>query len=265
MTTFHPRSLFTAGVLLLLTACTAHGDPTRPVPTAFIPAPRPATRLFVVLPGRADDLGRLRRSGAAQAIQSAWPDADVVLAELTIDYYLQRDAASRLHDVIAPLRARGYREVWLGGASLGGMGSLVYDMAYPQDIDGLVLLAPYLGEPPVIAEITAQGGVDAWQPIPASQPTPQAWQRDLWRKLQAWSHDTRRTRNVWLAYGDDDRLRIAEPLLAPMLPPGHVRMRRGGHSWRVWTPALREILEAQSAIAAADASTAPPPPASHTH
>lgn len=254
MATCRLRTLF-ASALFLLSACTAHGDPARPVPTAFIPAPHPATRLFVVLPGRADDLDGLRRSGAAQAIQSVWPDTDVVLAELTIDYYLQRDAVERLHDVIAPLRERGYREVWLGGASLGGMGSLVYDAAYPQDIDGLVLLAPYLGEPPVIAEITAQGGVDAWHPMASDTSDPQAWQRDIWRKLQAWSHDPARTRNVWLAYGDDDPLRIAEPLLAPMLPPGHVQMRPGGHSWRVWTPVLREILEAQSATSAAGAGT----------
>ena len=260
------RALFAVAFVLLLAACTAHGDPTRPVPTAFIPAPKPATRLFVVLPGRADDLGRLRRSGAAQAIQSVWPDTDVVLAELTIDYYLQRDAERRLHDVIAPLRARGYREVWLGGASLGGLGSLAYEMRYPQEIDGLVLLAPYLGEPPLIEEIEAEGGIAAWRPGPrpsSAEPDRQDWQRDLWRRVQTWSQNPRRTRNVWLAYGDEDPLRIARPLLAPLLPSGHVLLRSGGHSWRVWTPALRDILAAQSGASATGATAAPAPSGPH--
>jgi len=252
---------------LLLAACTAHGDPARPIPTAFLAAPRPATRLFVVLPGRADDLGRLRRSGAAEAIQSTWPDTDVVFAELTLDYYLKSNAPRRLHDeVIAPLRAHGYREVWLAGPSLGGLGSLVYDRTYPQDIDGLVLLAPYLGDAPVVEEVTAQGGVASWRPPPPDSPSPQNWQRDLWRHVQAWSGDPTRTRNVWLAYGDQDPLRIAQPLLAPFLPPGHVLVRPGGHTWDVWTPAMREILQAQEQASASGAPLpAAPTPAPHTH
>ena len=258
MTAWLRTGMIRFGLALLLSACTAHGDPTQPVPTAFIPARQPATRAFVVLPGRADDLEGLRRSGAAQAIQSVWPDTDVVLAEVTIEYYLRRDVEQRLHDVIAPLRARGYREVWLGGASLGGLGSLAYEMRYPQDIDGLVLLAPYLGERSVIEEIEAQGGIATWRsPPPSPQPDRQEWQRDVWRRVQAWSHDARRTRNVWLAYGDQDPLRMAQPLLAPLLPPGHVRTVSGGHSWAVWTPALHDILATQSAATAAAGTVGP--------
>lgn len=262
------RLLYAPCLAFLLVACTAHGDPSRPIPTAFLAAPRPATRLFVVLPGRADDLGRLRRSGVAEAIQSTWPDTDVVFAELTLDYYLKSNAPRRLHDeVIAPLRARGYREVWLAGASLGGLGSLVYDRTYPRDIDGMVLLAPYLGDAPIIDEVIAQGGVASWRPTTtASTPSQDGWQRDLWRHVQAWSRDPVRTRNVWLAYGDEDKLREAQPLLEPLMPPGHVLVRPGGHTWAVWTPALREILLAQAQASAAG-TTLPdaPTPAPHTH
>jgi hypothetical protein len=252
---------------LLLAACTARGDPARPIPTAFLASPQPATRVFVILPGRSDDLGRLRRSGAAEAIQSTWPDTDVVFAELTLDYYLKSDAPRRLHDeVIAPLRARGYREVWLAGASLGGLGSLVYDRTYPQDIDGLVLLAPYLGDAPIIEEITAQGGVASWRPPSPESPSPQNWQRDLWRHVQVWSRDPTRTRNVWLAYGKEDRLRIAQPLLEPFLASDHVLVRPGGHSWDVWAPVLREILQAQVQARAAGAPRpATPTPVPYTH
>src|SRR4249919_4311853 len=119
--------LFALACLLAFAGCTAHVDPTQRIPTATIPAKQPATRVVGVLPGRADNLDALRSSGMADAIQSAWPDADVTYAELTLDYYKQGDAPKRLHDeVIAPARAHGYRAIWLAGASMGGMGTLLY-------------------------------------------------------------------------------------------------------------------------------------------
>ena len=106
--------------------CTAHGDPTQRIPTATIPAKQPATRVVVVLPGRADDLDALRSSGMADAIQSAWPDADVTYAEVTLDYYMQGDAPKRLHDeVIAPAKARGISRHLVGRRVDGRDGHLV--------------------------------------------------------------------------------------------------------------------------------------------
>jgi hypothetical protein len=32
------------------------------------------------------------------------------------------------------------------------------------------------------------------------------------------------------------------PLLAPLFPAGHVLLPEGGHEWRVWTPATRDVL-----------------------
>lgn len=229
--------------LATLAGCVVRTDPTRPIPSAFVAAPHAATRLVVVLPGRSDDLQKLQRSGVAEAVQSVWPDADVVLAEVTLPYYQAGGAARRLHDeVIAPARARGYREVWLAGASMGGMGTIMYDAAYPGDVDGMVLLAPYIGDRPMLDEIYAAGGVARWNPGPPQPVNGDTWQRELWRHLQRWDREPDRARNVWLAYGEDDRLSEAMPFLVPMLPPEQVFVRDGGHSWRVWSPAMREIL-----------------------
>ena len=119
-------------------------------------------RLVVVLPGRADDLASLRRSGVADAIRRAWPDADVVFAELRLGDYKHGDAPERLHrDVILPARHEGYREIWLAGASLGGMGTLMYDRLHPGQTTGLILLAPYLGEGAAPDSVAAAGGLSA--------------------------------------------------------------------------------------------------------
>ena len=255
MTTSLLRFGVVALTLLALAGCGPRGDVRKPIPTALVPAARHAERLVVVLPGRGDGLAALGRSGMADAIQGAWPDADVLFAELTMAYYTQGSAAQRLHDeVIAPARRRGYREVWLSGASMGGMGALLYDRAYPGDADGLVLLAPYLGDRAILQEIADAGGVATWDAGPPQAIDADNWQHEVWRHLQTWARDPDRARNVWLAYGDRDRLRRAMPLLEPLLRPEQILVRPGGHAWTMWSPAMREVLTAASATYGSEAS-----------
>lgn len=224
-------------------ACVPRGNANRPVPTALLPSDQGSHRLVVVLPGRRDRLESLRRSGVGEAIQRVWPDADVLFAELSMPYYLDRTAAQRLHnDVLLPARRRAYREIWLVGASLGGMGSILYDKTYPGQVDGMVLLAPYLGERAIHDEIRSAGGVAQWDPGVASGDPGQAWQRELWSHLKAWEREPERTRNVWLAYGEGDYLRESMPLLAPVLPQGQVYVDEGKHAWSTWTPMTEAVL-----------------------
>jgi hypothetical protein len=231
-------------IAFALAGCLPAVDPQAPVPQALIPAASAPTRLVVVLPGRGDDVQALRESGIAPAIQSAWPDADVVLTGLGFGYYMQGRAPQRLHDeVIVPARARGYREVWLLGASMGGMGTLMYDRAYPGDADGLVLLAPYLGDRKLLDEIRTRG-LGQWEagPVPAEVDAGN-YQRELWRHLQGWRGNPARTRSVWLGYGAEDRLAEAMPPLAGLLPQDHVVVAEGGHAWTVWSPLTKRLLE----------------------
>lgn len=51
---------------------------------------------------------------------------------------------------------------------------------------------------------------------------------------------------MWLAYGDRDHLRRAMPVLEPLLRPEQILVRPGGHTWTVWSPAMREVLTAAS-------------------
>ena len=229
---------------VLLAACFPRGNAGVPIPYLLVPAPAEATRLVVVLPGRGDDLAAMQRSGMVEAIQGAWPDADVILTGLSYDYYMQGRAPQRLHDeIIVPARRKSYRQTWLAGASMGGMGTLMYDRAYPGEMSGLLLLAPYLGEAPLLEEIGAAGGLAKWQagPQPATM-TADNFQRELWRHLQGWSRDPDKAANVWLAYGDRDRLRKAMPLLESVLTPANISRRSGGHDWETWSGATRDIL-----------------------
>jgi Putative esterase len=238
-----PVLLLLLGMLL---GCYPKGDPDKPVPTATYPAPQPARRLVVVLPGRGDDLAGLQRAGIAQAIQAQWPDADVVLSGLAIGYYLHGNALQRLHDeILAPARVRGYQQIWLLGASLGGLGALMLDAQWPDAVDGVILMAPYLGEKPLLQEIETAGGLAHWNPGPEPAGiNGDNFQRELWRSLQRWTDDPSRARSVWLAYGDQDPLRRTLPALIAVLPPSHVFERHGRHAWTTWTPATADILSA---------------------
>lgn len=231
--------------LLLLVGCVAGGDVTRPIPTAYYPAPQPARRLVVMLPGRGDSLAGLQRHGIAALIQQKWPDADVILTGLTMPFYLQGRAPQRLHDeVIVPAMKRAPRSLWLMGISLGGMGALLYDRAYPDQADGLLLLSPYLGEDAIHREIRAAGGLAHWHPGPPRPIGPDTYQRALWRYLKHWAHKPQRTRTVWVAYGASERFRAPIELMTPLLPPGHALMLPGHHDWNLWIPAARALLRA---------------------
>lgn len=244
------RSILLLLAPFALIACTARGDATRPVPTALVHASRqvpPAhdRRVVVMLPGRGDDLAGLQRRGAAQIIQSEWPDADVVLTGLTMPYYTSGVATRRLHDeVIAPLKLQGYRQIWVAGISLGGMGALLYDRAYPGQVAGMLLLSPYLGGNAIEREIRGAGGLAAWNPGPAQPIGPDTFPRELWRYMKQWTQNPARAQTVWLAYGENEHLRAGIELMSPQLPADHVRMLPGHHNWTLWNPALHQLLQA---------------------
>jgi hypothetical protein len=228
--------------VLLLAACSAGGDVRRPIPARLVPSTQPAHRLVVVLPGRGDDLDSLTRRGIGRIVHNQWPDADVLLTGLTLPFYRQGRAVQRLHEeILRPARARHYDQVWLAGISLGGLGALMYDRAYPDGVDGMLLVSPYLGDTPIYREIRAAGGLARWQPGPAQRVTPETYQRELWRHIRD-RRDGPGRASVWLAYGDRERFRERIALLATQLPPEQVFELSGHHNWTLWKTALRTLL-----------------------
>lgn len=113
----------------------------------------------------------------------------------------------------------------------------------------MVLLSPYLGEDAIHKCIADAGGLARWQPDThtdtgqvSSEDDWQRKQQQLWTFLHGWTTHPSRIDHVWLGYGDHDRLRGGIDLLAPALPRGHVLILPGGHSWKVWKSAARQLL-----------------------
>ena len=189
--------------------------------------------LVIVLPGRADEGRGENERGMARAIQEAWPGADVLLASATYVYYRDGKVVERLHDdVVAPALRAGYRRIWLAGASMGGMGAMLYERAYPGQLAGVVLFAPFLGDQPLLEEIRNAGGVRQWDPGPLpAEVNARNYQRQVWKHIRERPAHS----SVWLACGTDDYLLSGARLLATTLPEGRFIEMPGGHDWRTWS------------------------------
>ncbi|HEX4914473.1 MAG TPA: hypothetical protein VFV51_10965 [Vicinamibacterales bacterium] len=238
--------MLTSLTATLIGGCITIGDASRPIASVLVPAPQPASErtLVVVLPGFGNAAEDMQEQGIAKAVHQHWAQADVLLTSATFAYYKERNIVARLQaDVIEPARAKGYRQIWLAGASIGAMGVLFYEHEYPDALDGIVLLAPWAGDRDLIDEIAAAGGVKLWQPgaVPAAIDGDN-YQREMWRVVKRWSEDARRRQRVWLICGDQDRLLPTSRLIAPALPDSHYIEIPGAHDWRTFIQATQRII-----------------------
>ena len=192
----------------------------------------PARCLVVLLPGMGDSAAEYEQRGFIEEVRRRPLSIDLIAANATFGYYSRRSVVDRLaEDVIGPARARGYQQVWLVGISMGGLGTLLYAHQHPDQIDGLVLLAPYLGDDALLDEIRGAGGMRAWKPGP---PVSGDYQRELWRWLQGITLDRAGKPRLYLGAGDDDKLRKGQRILEEGLAPDHVSRTEGGHDWPPW-------------------------------
>ena len=226
--------LFTLGV----SGCFTIGDSKVPIASEKLEALQPSAgrTLIIVLPGFGADAQEMRERGLARAIQESWPEADLLLASATFAYYRDGKLVTRLHeDVVEPAVRAGYRRIWLAGASMGGMGALLYQREHAGTVSGVVLFAPFLGEEKLLEEIRQAGGVRSWNPGPLSPTIDEKnYQRHVWKMVQGWTERPDAAPQVWLATGSDDYLLNGTRLLATALPHDRFIEMPGSHTWKTW-------------------------------
>jgi len=204
------------------------------------PAPGAAGDLaLVMLPGAGDEAQDLVEQGFLAALRRRGIAADAWMADVPFDQYMDGSFAAQLElDVLAPIRSQGRARIWMMGISLGGMAALSVARRHPGAIEGLILLAPFLGTRGRIAEVAAAGGLRKWLPgaVPPDDDELQvlSWLRDYQSGNPALPR-------IHLGYGTDDRYAPASELLARELPHDHVVSVEGEHDWATWLK-LWEIL-----------------------
>jgi pimeloyl-ACP methyl ester carboxylesterase len=158
--------------------------------------------LLAMLPpakARAQDL---LDQGFAAAVRAHDLGVDISAIDALADDYLDADIGARLE---AEIFGKGHARVWLMGISLGGWGCLSVARRRAAGIEGVILLAPFLGsrEP---------------KPLEAGLPP------------------------IYLGFGEADRYAEPSRMLARSLSANRVVTLPGGHDWATWMRLWRALL-----------------------
>jgi pimeloyl-ACP methyl ester carboxylesterase len=193
---------------------------------------------MVWLPGAYHSAQDFLDAGFAEAVLKRQLPLDLRFVDLEMRHLDDREPLGRLRDeFVLPARRSGV-SVWLAGISLGGLAALDYASSYPDEFDGLCLLAPYLGNRMLLNEISATAGLAGWEPGELAQADAE---RRIWRYLKLRVD----SRPLYLGYGQDDRFSAAHGLLAKRLPAHAVDVIAGGHEWRTWIKLWENFLDSR--------------------
>lgn len=199
---------------------------------------RPTT-LMVMLPGVYDKPQDFLDQGFVKAVRERGIHADIQMADAHLGYYNSQQIADKLHaEVIMPAKAKGYQKIWLVGISLGGYGTMLYSMSKPGLVQGIFIMAPYMGSREVPTDVQKQRGLQAW-----SSSVQGNLDVELWRWLKGYA--TRRTDlpMAYLGFGTSDRFVKPNTLLAEVLPKGRSFAIPGGHDWETWLKLWGSFLD----------------------
>lgn len=199
--------------------------------------------LAVLLPGACMKAGEMVAQGLPEAVRRRQLALDLCIVDLELAAISGGSALAALQQqVIAPARS-SYRQIWLGGISLGGLLSLCHAADYPGSVDGLCLLAPYPGSRITRQRIVQAGGLEAWQPSPEELEDPEF---RVWNWLKAAPLPL----PAFIGYGREDRFASGMAPLAERFPPASRLTLPGGHDWSAWQPLWEGFLEFFQARAA---------------
>jgi pimeloyl-ACP methyl ester carboxylesterase len=195
-----------------------------------------APSLMIWLPGAYHSAQHFLDAGFPEAVRARRIALDLKFVDLKMQHLDDRDALKRLRaEIVLPSIGSG-TSVWLAGISLGGMLALDLASSYPDELAGLCLLAPYLGNRMLLKEIAAADGLAAWNPAELAEADTE---RRIWRHLKAGGGSP----PMYLGYGQEDRFSAAHRLLARELPAEAVDVIGGGHDWRTWTRLWENFLD----------------------
>jgi pimeloyl-ACP methyl ester carboxylesterase len=194
---------------------------------------------MVWLPGAYHAARDFLDAGFPEAVLLRQTPLDLTFVDLQPGYLGDDADLQQLRsEVVLPASALGV-SVWLAGVSAGGLIALDYAATYPCEFHGLCLLAPYLGNRMLCAEIAAAPGLKAWEPGELAQADAE---RRIWRYIKTRGSDSQ---PLYLGFGRDDRFAAAHRLLAAELPPDSVDVIAGGHEWRTWTSLWENFLDSR--------------------
>ncbi|MGV3624656.1 MAG: alpha/beta fold hydrolase [Archangium sp.] len=206
--------------------------------------------VLVFLPGAGDSPELFETHGFLDAVKGSRANCDVLSVDAHFGYYRDAVFPQRLaSDWLTSLRRR-YDRVWLVGVSLGGYGAIQTAQAYPELVDGVVLISPFLGVPqgtaPLLTKIESSGGLEAFR---SEAREPKNRRRHFLEVEPVWNWLAERSRGepgpaLIVASGSEDGFAAAQQTVVRALPSGSTFRAPGGHTWTTFAALWRQVVAA---------------------
>ena len=200
-----------------------------------------AAGCVVLLPGVQQGPADFVAAGFDRAVRDSKLPLDVIIAVPASVYLTDRSWMAALRDELIEPRRAAAQPLWLGGISLGAFRALRFAADHPGLVDGLCLLAPYLGSRIVAAEIARCDSLQAWQPGVLADDDDE---RRIWRYVRDLHPPVAQ---LFLGLSRADRFADTQRLLARALPAVCCCEIEGRHEWPVWRALWDAFLMRQSA------------------
>lgn len=197
--------------------------------------------LLILLRGLGGSSEDFDKHGLIQQVRARHLPFDISVPDAHFGYYKSRTLEERLReDVIQPARQKGYQQIWLAGFSMGGLGSLFYLKFYKNDVDGVILVSPFMGWESILNRIEASGGIHHWKPKPDSD----NWQHLIWGWVKTYTDAPDLYPPIFLGYGTQDGMTGKGPaLLSAALQKDRVFTIKGRHDYKTFISIWNEHLD----------------------
>jgi pimeloyl-ACP methyl ester carboxylesterase len=228
----------------ILSGCASNGDSKQPLTVNHYGVVHSAGQLVVFFPGINSPGEDFNNNNFLSPFIKKYPQTDILLVDTRLAYFNAGNIANRIQqEIVIPAKKAGYKNIWFVGTSLGGLGTLIYNKNYPGTIDGIVLIAPFLGEEDIVDSIQGYSSPDEWarEEINNKSDAVQMWRYLINFNGQKINNNTIHVKLI-LAFGDGDRFNYAHQLLASLMESKNVYSKPGGHNWSTWYEIWLEIL-----------------------
>ncbi len=226
--------------VVFLAGCLLPPEPATPIRAVWDHGEPDTKTLIVFLPGRHDRPEDFFNNGFGEVLRDAGIRADLVAVDAHLGYYYRQVLPERIReDILVPARERGYEQIWAVGISLGGLGAVLLQADLEDPWDGMVLIAPFVGDEPGTME-----AVRAAPSLAEAALYPDFAHDDytakFWHQIRYLTTQT--DMPIYLTYGSEDRMAADQALLARELPAENVLVRPGDHTWDIWKELWAELV-----------------------
>jgi hypothetical protein len=220
-----------ASIVVLFLGCAGSRD-KKALPSIRYSGMTGKRSLVVLLPTMGGEGSHYETQGFLDEVWERGFEASMEVVDVKPSLYLGSRVVELLKtEVIEPAKTEGFEEFYLVGISLGGHGVLLYATEYPEDVDGIVILAPFISGDRASDAIDQAGGLEDWEDCPFL-----AWTHacNLWKSLKVYVSDPRNQKKVVLGFGTEDIFIDQCRILSEVLLPEQVFTVSGGHDWETW-------------------------------